>query len=326
MTTQTRSISQDVTNQMRDTTVMIKRNLLRIIRLPQLLFFSSVQPIIFLLLFTFVFGGAITRGTDISYIDFLLPGVLVQTAVFGSTQTAIGLTEDLAAGVIDRFRSLPMARSAVLAGRTTADLVRNAAVTVIMLTVGTIIGYRIGGTVIEAAVGVAIALLFGFSVSWAMAALGLWVKNAETAHPRVRKLDIRAPCVYAQLAARIRGQPTGLCNSEHRSRPDGGPTSRLADPRIGDVDSGNTRRLLPSRCVSLPKSRQHLTTSLDRSCEHSCEWHRAASDPLVVFEVSPHADSDDRHRRKNQGVGPPPRKRRHVLEVHAENASEQCQW
>jgi ABC transporter DrrB family efflux protein len=181
MTTQTRSISRDVAHQVRDTIVMVKRNLLRIIRLPQLLFFSSVQPIIFLLLFTYVFGGAITRGTDIAYIDFLLPGVLVQTAVFGSTQTAIGLTEDLAAGVIDRFRSLPMARSAVLTGRTTADLVRNIAVTVIMLTVGSIIGFRIGGTVLEAILGVTIALLFGFSLSWAMAALGLWVKNAETA-------------------------------------------------------------------------------------------------------------------------------------------------
>lgn len=181
MTTRTEPFSERVTNQVRDTNVMIKRNLLRIIRLPQLLFFSSVQPIIFLLLFTFVFGGAITRGTDIAYIDFLLPGILVQTAVFGSTQTAIGLTEDLAAGVIDRFRSLPMARSAVLAGRTTADLVRNAAVTVIMLTVGTIIGFRIGGTLLQATLGVVIALLFGFSVSWAMASLGLWVKNAETA-------------------------------------------------------------------------------------------------------------------------------------------------
>lgn len=181
MTTQTRSMSRDVAHQMRDTIVMVKRNLLRIIRLPQLLFFSSVQPIIFLLLFTYVFGGAITRGTDIAYIDFLLPGVLVQTAVFGSTQTAIGLTEDLAAGVIDRFRSLPMARSAVLTGRTTADLVRNVAVTIIMLTVGSIIGFRIGGTILEALLGVTIALLFGFSLSWAMAALGLWVKNAETA-------------------------------------------------------------------------------------------------------------------------------------------------
>lgn len=181
MTTQPSTVSRDVANQVRDTIVMVKRNLLRIIRLPQLLFFSSVQPIIFLLLFTYVFGGAITRGTEIAYIDFLLPGILVQTAVFGSTQTAIGLTEDLSAGVIDRFRSLPMARSAVLTGRTTADLVRNVAVTLIMLTVGSIIGFRIGGTLLEAALGVTIALLFGFSMSWSMAALGLWVKNAETA-------------------------------------------------------------------------------------------------------------------------------------------------
>jgi ABC-2 type transport system permease protein len=181
MTTLLRTISQDTTTQLRDTKVMVKRNLLRILRLPQLLFFSSIQPIIFLLLFTYVFGGAITRGTDIAYIDFLLPGILVQTAVFGSTQTAIGLTEDLAAGVIDRFRSLPMARSAVLTGRTISDLVRNAAVTVILITVGSIIGFRIGGSVLEAGLGVAIALLFGFSISWSMAALGLWVKSAETA-------------------------------------------------------------------------------------------------------------------------------------------------
>ena len=143
MTTMIKTAAEGVGSQMRDTRVIVKRNLLRIIRLPQLLFFSSVQPIIFLLLFTYVFGGAITRGTDLSYIDYLLPGVLVQTALFGATQTAIGLTEDLSAGVIDRFRSLPMARSAVLAGRTTADLVRNAAVTVIMLTVGVIIGFRL---------------------------------------------------------------------------------------------------------------------------------------------------------------------------------------
>jgi ABC-2 type transport system permease protein/oleandomycin transport system permease protein len=181
MTTMLKTASRGMGSQVRDTVVIVRRNLLRIVRLPQLLFFSSVQPIIFLLLFTYVFGGAITSGTDVAYIDFLLPGVLVQTAVFGATQTSIGLTEDLSAGVIDRFRSLPMARSAVLAGRTTADLVRNAAVTVIMLVVGFIIGFRIGGTALEALLGVVVALLFGFSISWAMAALGLTVKNAEAA-------------------------------------------------------------------------------------------------------------------------------------------------
>jgi ABC transporter DrrB family efflux protein len=195
MTTMIRTAAEGVGSQMRDTRVIVKRNLLRIIRLPQLLFFSSVQPIIFLLLFTYVFGGAITRGTDLSYIDYLLPGVIVQTALFGATQTAIGLTEDLSAGVIDRFRSLPMARSAVLAGRTTADLVRNAAVTVIMLTVGVIIGFRLGGTFLEGALGVVIALLFGFSFSWVMAALGLSVKNAEAA--QTASFVIVFPLVFA---------------------------------------------------------------------------------------------------------------------------------
>ncbi len=195
MTSSARTISQGAALQIRDSLVMVKRNLLRIVRLPQLLFFSSVQPIIFLLLFTYVFGGAITRGTDVSYINFLLPGILVQTSVFGATQTAIGLTEDLAAGVIDRFRSLPMARSAVLTGRTTADLLRNAAVTVIMIIVGTLIGFRIGGTVLEALLGILIALLLGFAISWSMAALGLWVRNAETA--QTASFILMFPLVFA---------------------------------------------------------------------------------------------------------------------------------
>jgi len=181
MTSILKTISDDAATQLRDTRVMTKRNLMRILRLPQLLFFSSVQPIIFLLLFTYVFGGAITRGTNIAYIDYLLPGILVQTVIFGSMQTAIGLTEDLSAGVIDRFRSLPMARSAVLLGRTISDLVRNAAVTLIMITAGAVIGFRPGGSFTEAALGVILALLFGFSISWSMAALGLWVKTPETA-------------------------------------------------------------------------------------------------------------------------------------------------
>ncbi|MFV1999898.1 MAG: ABC transporter permease [Acidimicrobiia bacterium] len=181
MTTLLKAVSDETATQVRDTKVMVKRNLMRILRLPQLLFFSSVQPIMFLLLFTYVFGGAITGGSNIAYIDYLLPGILVQSVIFGSMQTAVGLTEDLSAGVIDRFRSLPMARSAVLLGRTISDLVRNAAVVLIMIAAGTIIGFRPGGSIAAAAVGIVIALFFGFSVSWSMAALGLWVKTPETA-------------------------------------------------------------------------------------------------------------------------------------------------
>ena len=104
-----------------DTLAITKRNLLRYVRLPTLLIFSTIQPIMFVLLFRYVFGGAIKVGGGVSYVDYLMPGIFVQTVVFGSTQTGIGLAEDLAGGMIDRFQSLPMARSAVLGGRTLSD-------------------------------------------------------------------------------------------------------------------------------------------------------------------------------------------------------------
>ena len=114
---------------------MTRRNLLRYVRLPNLLVFSTIQPVMFVLLFTYVFGGAV-RIPSGSYKDFLLPGILVQTVIFGSTQTGVGLADDLSRGMIDRFRSLPMARSAVLAGRTLSDTVRNLFVVLLMIGVG----------------------------------------------------------------------------------------------------------------------------------------------------------------------------------------------
>lgn len=172
----------------RHTAVITRRNTLRVIRLPQLLLFSTVQPVMFLLLFNFVFGGAIaivgpggTVPAGSNYINWLIPGILVQASVFGATATALGLTEDLGAGVIDRFRSLPMARSAVLTGRTLADLVRNAFVTTLMLVVGFIMGWRFEQGFPKMMLGVAIALLFGYSFSWVMAAIGLTAKTPETA-------------------------------------------------------------------------------------------------------------------------------------------------
>jgi ABC transporter DrrB family efflux protein len=172
-----------------DTWVIAKRNLLRNVRLPQLLVFATIQPIMFLLLFNYVFGGAI-GGTipavaDGNYLNFLLPGLLVQISVFGAGQTAIGLTEDLSNGVIGRFRSLPMARPAVLAGRTIADLIRNAVVLSLMLIVGFAIGYRYQTSFAEFVAGVVIVLLFAYSLSWVMAAIGLKVANPEAAQTAV---------------------------------------------------------------------------------------------------------------------------------------------
>ena len=172
-----------------DTWVITKRNLLRNVRLPQVLLFSTVQPIMFLLLFTFVFGGAIEGSLPPAaggeYINWLIPGLLVQVSVFGAGQTAIGLTDDLKKGVIDRFRSLPMARSAVLAGRTFADLGRNAAVVTLMLLVGFVIGFRYSTSLLEFLAGVLLALAFAYSLSWVMAVIGLYVKEPEATQSAV---------------------------------------------------------------------------------------------------------------------------------------------
>ena len=169
----------------RDALVIGRRNLLRNVRLPQLLVFATVQPVMFLVLFAYVFGGAIEGTLPAAaggvYLNWLVPGLMIQVAAFGSGQTALGLTEDLQNGVIDRFRSLPMARSAVLAGRTGADLVRNAFVIGLMVLVGALLGFRYQTTFVRFLAGFALALLFAHSLSWVMAAVGLRVRTPEAA-------------------------------------------------------------------------------------------------------------------------------------------------
>jgi len=160
--------------------IIARRNTLRLFRLPQLLVFTTIQPVMFVLLFAFVFGGAI-NVPGVNYIDFLIPGVLIQTAVFGSTNTSVGLAEDLQAGIIDRFRSLPIARSAVLAGRTFADVIRNLIVAVIVIIVGTLIGLRFHAGVLPALGAVALVLAFGYAFSWISTAIGLAAKTPEAA-------------------------------------------------------------------------------------------------------------------------------------------------
>jgi ABC transporter DrrB family efflux protein len=163
--------------------VLTWRNLLRNVRLPQLLVFATIQPVMFLLLFNYVFGGAIHAGGGQggTYIDFLLPGLLAQTSLFGATQTTLGLTEDLANGAIDRFRSLPISRITVLAGRTISDLLRNVFVIGLMLVVGFVLGFRLGGSILGAVAALGLILAFAFAFSWVMATVGLAVKNPEAA-------------------------------------------------------------------------------------------------------------------------------------------------
>lgn len=182
MTTNT-SFKPGLRRTLTHTAVITKRNVLRNIRLPQLLVFATIQPVMFLVLFNYVFGGAITQGGPAAaagtYINWLIPGILVQSAVFGATQTSVGLTEDLGAGVIDRFRSLPMARSAVLTGRTNADVLRNFWVLSLMLAVGFLLGWRFEQGFAKMALGVLLVLLFAYSMSWVMACLGLAIKDTE---------------------------------------------------------------------------------------------------------------------------------------------------
>ena len=164
-----------------DTAVLAKRSLLRIRRQPDLLIGFTVQPIMFVLLFVYVFGGAIeTPGLD--YVDFLMPGIIVQSMVFGGFVTALGLAEDLKKGLIDRFRSLPMWGPAVLTGRILADVGTNVIQLVVMLAVGIAVGFRFVTGVPEIVAGVALLLLIGYAFSWVFAFIGLTASSPEAAN------------------------------------------------------------------------------------------------------------------------------------------------
>jgi ABC-2 type transport system permease protein/oleandomycin transport system permease protein len=165
-----------------DALVMAERNLVRLPRSPDLLIGFTIQPVMFVLLFAYVFGGAIvTPGYD-SYIDFLIPGIIVQNIAFGGFVTALGLAEDLTKGLIDRFRSLPTARASVLAGRTLADVVTNSLSIVVLLVTGLIIGFSFDASALEIVGGVGLLLLFGFAFSWIFALLGMSVSSPEAAN------------------------------------------------------------------------------------------------------------------------------------------------
>jgi ABC transporter DrrB family efflux protein len=164
-----------------DTLIIAERNLVRLPRAPELLLAFTVQPIMFVLLFRYVFGGAIRTGYA-NYADYLIPGIIVQNIAFGGFVTALGLNEDVHKGLIDRFRSLPMARAAVLAGRTLADVVTNFLSMVILLITGLIIGFSFATTLPHAILGIVMVVLFGYAFSWVFAFLGLLVSTAEAAN------------------------------------------------------------------------------------------------------------------------------------------------
>nr|WP_236573227.1 ABC transporter permease [Nocardia caishijiensis] len=163
-----------------DSLTIAKRNVIKIKRVPDVLIFTTMSPIMFVLMFAYVFGSAIkVPGLEGGYREFLIAGIFVQTVVFGASFTGAGLAEDMQKGIIDRFRSLPMAPSAVLFGRTISDVVINLVSLVVMSLTGLIVGWRIRGSFLDAVLAYLLMLLFAYALSWMMAVVGLLVRAPE---------------------------------------------------------------------------------------------------------------------------------------------------
>jgi len=191
------STSNGVGTMFRDIWTVTKRNLIRNVRVPEALFFSSLQPIMFVLLFRYVFGGAIpVEGT--TYVNYLMPGIFVQTMCFGAVSTSIGLAEDLQSGLLERFRALPMSRAAVLGGRTSADVIRNVFVIALMTAVGFLVGFRPTGNVATYLAACLIMLLFSYALMWGFAYIGLSAPNAEVA--QLMSFPLLFPLTFASTA------------------------------------------------------------------------------------------------------------------------------
>ena len=219
---------------LRDAWAITGRNLIVYRRVPTLLVFTLIQPVIFVLLFRYVFGGAISVPGGIPYVDYLMPGIFVQTVAFGATNTAIGLATDVKSGLLERFHSLPMARSAVLTGRTFADLARNVFVVVLMAIVGFLVGFRVQTNALLFLAGVLIVLMFAYAFSWIFATVGLAIGDPESA--QAATFPVLAPLVFASsvfvpvssMPSWLQGfatyQPVSVTANAARALMLGGPT------------------------------------------------------------------------------------------------------
>jgi ABC transporter DrrB family efflux protein len=218
-----------------DAVTIATRNLKAMARTPQVIVVSAIQPVIIVLTFRYVFGGSMRVPGDVSYVDFLMPGIFVQAIAFGAINTGIGLSEDLHKGLIERFRSLPMARSAVLAGRAVADLVRSVGVVVLMIGVGFLVGFRIHNGIGPFIASAALLLLFSVALSLVFATIGLAAPTAEAANAAswpVLALLVFASTAFAPeqnmpgwLQAYNHVQPVSLVVKAMRALSLGGPTS-----------------------------------------------------------------------------------------------------
>jgi ABC transporter DrrB family efflux protein len=230
----------------RDTLTIAGRNLTVLRRVPQLLVFSTIQPILFVVMFRYVFGGEIHIPGVKNYVDYLMPGIFGQTVAFGAITTGIGLSEDLGKGLIERFRSLPMARSAVLAGRTLADLCRNMFVVALMVGMGVLVGFRIHRGLAPFLGGLALLLLFGFAMSWVFGIVGMTVPNAETAQAAAFPLIF--PLVFASSAfVRVTNMP-GWLQGFAKNQP---VTATVNAVRALCLDSTTAERLIGESTTTL---------------------------------------------------------------------------
>jgi ABC transporter DrrB family efflux protein len=180
---------------LRDTLLITRRHLLRTWRTPQIMIFSAIMPVMFVLLFRYVFGGALRVPGYPHYVDYLIPGIIVQTVLFGGSSTAVGMAEDLSSGITDRFRSLPTQRGAILAARTLGDLLRLTYTVALVIAVGLLVGFRFHAGAVHIAIGIAIALLFGYACSWLFALVALLVRHSETA--QLAAFMVTFPIVFA---------------------------------------------------------------------------------------------------------------------------------
>ena len=164
-----------------DGLVIAWRNLKRVPRIPELAVFAILQSIMFVLLFAYVFGGAIPLPGGGSYYEYLMPGIFAQTIIFATATTAIGMTDDVNKGILDRFRSLPMARSAVLSGRTVSDVIYNGGILIVLMLSGLVVGWRVHAGILQFLAGVGLLLLFAFAMAWVGVWIGLVIRTVEVA-------------------------------------------------------------------------------------------------------------------------------------------------
>jgi len=181
-----------------DTVAIARRNLIDLVRVPQLLVFTLIQPIIFVIIFRYVFGGAISSVPGVPYVNYLMPGIFVQTVVFGAITTGVSMATDVKSGLLERFRSLPMSRTGVLAGRTVSDIARSAMAIALIVAVGFAVGFRVQTNALLFFAGLLLVLVFSYSLLWVFVTVGLAVGDPESA--QAASFPVIAPLVFASSA------------------------------------------------------------------------------------------------------------------------------